>query len=291
MDSKEIARRSAHCEYIVKKRHNNFDYIERAFCDAVFWMNSVRMSGDAIISMQDPDYLRIKTEQFYILSLNLAKLVDMGNMPNFIKALQQLFEEYNNYFSGDAKLNPVILNTQTFVLQSCRKAQHNAKQQREKQRLIVHSLAANYASVKEDERVADSVPVGFFPEELEISTDYEKFKEEHTKVGLPAEFSKAAPIKQRKVVSKNPVLYVLSIVNVPFDLCFKEVISGLCETMKVAYNKFFDIQSIDDGALKQILKADQTMKKAVIQPLCDMINDAAEWTIKHQVDNLFKDGI
>ncbi len=289
MENKEFAKRSVHCEYLVKKRHNNYDYIERAFCDAVFWMNSVHMTGEAIISMQEPSFLRFKTEQFFILSLNIAKLLDMGNVLNFVKALQQLFDEYQKYYSGETKLNPVILNTQTFLLQPTRKAFGKLKLTKEKQREILHSLTTNHAVIKDDENFVDATIGVFFPEEPDAPIEYKEFKTTHsTAVTEAASYMKVPAIKPKKTAYKNPNFQTLSLINVPFDLSFKEVVYSLCESMKMVYNKFFDIQSIDDGALKQIIKADQVMKKAVLQPLCDMIGDAAAWSVKHQIDSLFK---
>jgi len=289
MATQEFAKRSVHCEYLVKKRHNNYDYIERAFCDAVFWMNSVRMSGDAILSMQDPSFLRFKTEQFFILSLNIARLLEMSNIVNLVKALQQLFDEFQKYYSSDTKLNPVILNTQTFSLAPLKKAEELTKITKEKQKDILHSLTTNHSSIKDEEHFVDATMGVFFPEEPDAPIEYTEFKKVHS-LGITegAEYMKVPIIKTKKTAYKNPNLQVLSLMNIPFDLSFKEVVYSLCENMKMLYNKFFDIQSIDDGVLKQIIKIDQVMKKAVLQPLSDMIGDSAAWTIKHQIDSLFK---
>lgn len=284
-DNKEFAKRSIQCEALVKRRHNNYDYVERAFCGSVFWMNSVKMTGDEILALQEHSALCVQTEQLFILCLSMAKLLDMGNLGNFIKALQQLFEEFQVYCSG-ARLNAVILNTQSFTLLPTRKQSKVARDIRLKQKETLRNLSTSNA-IKVDEELADAT-IGFFPEEPDAPIEYQDFKETHGSIASRNDEVRVPQIKLRKVGSKNPDFHVLATMNVPADLSFKEVVYTLCETTKLVYNKFFDMQSIDDGVLRQIFKADQTMKKVVLKPLCDVIGSAAARTIKQEIDSLFR---
>jgi len=286
-ENKEFAKRSMQCETLVKKRHKNYDYIERAFCESVFWMNAVKMTGDEILAMQEQSTLYSQTEQFFLISLSIAKLLDMGNLSNYIKALQQLFEEFQIYYYGGAKLNTIILNTQSFTLQPIRKQAKVAKEIRLKQKEILRNLSSNNG-IKGDEDFIDATIGVFFPEEPDAPIEYKDFKMLHGSIGPRNEDTRSPQIRLKKVTSKNPDFHVLAVMNVPADLNFKDVVYTLCETMKLVYNKFFDIQSIDDGVLRQIFKMDQVMKKLILKPLCDIIGTAAARTIKQEIDSLFR---
>lgn len=286
-ENKELAKRSIQCEALVKKRHNNYDYIERAFCGSVFWMNTVKMTGDEILALQEQSTLYSQTEQFFILSLSIAKLLDMGNLSNFIKALQQLFEEFQVYYLGGGRLNSIILNTQSFALQPIRKQAKVAKEIRAKQKETLRSLSASN-SIRGNEYFIDATIGLFFPEEPDAPIEYKDFKTMHGSIGQSNEDERIPQIKLKKVGTKNPDFHVLAVMNVPADLNFKDVAYTLCESMKLVYNKFFDIQSIDDGALRQIIKIDQVMKKLVLKPLSDIIGTAAARTIKLEMDSLFR---
>ncbi|MDR3548737.1 MAG: hypothetical protein P4M11_10820 [Candidatus Pacebacteria bacterium] len=285
-----VLARQKYCAYLHQKRVENYNYIERVLCEPAqgrekSWMNSVRLTGEEIVALQEPGVIRTKSEQFFVLSLSLAKLVDSGNLTSLLKSVQQLLDEFDKYYCGDAKLGRAIRTTQTFVLQQCWKVQYNTTLQKEKQKQILHSLYFNGPVFVEDgDNTADLrsstiMAIDESPESIE------RIAREPTMLLRTSVLDRT-----RKPAPPVTPFNMLSIVNVPFDLNFKEVILGLCEMIKGIYGNFHgdpNEGNIDGETLKQIRRIDKTINRHVLQPLCAMINDAAGKAIAKQLDGLF----
>jgi hypothetical protein len=67
MDNRVLTAISQRIEYIVRKRHKNFQYIKRAFTDGIYWLNTVQLSPGIVISNIEPNELRRKSILYYNL--------------------------------------------------------------------------------------------------------------------------------------------------------------------------------------------------------------------------------
>ena len=68
----------------------------------VHWFNTVKISRSAVESSLGPSKLDQRARQLFILGASLSALFDLGQAPDFLKALLKLLEEWEMWTEGHA---------------------------------------------------------------------------------------------------------------------------------------------------------------------------------------------
>eukprot|EP00300_Choanocystis_sp_HF-7_P036771 c52687_g1_i1.p1 GENE.c52687_g1_i1~~c52687_g1_i1.p1 ORF type:complete len:261 (+),score=62.18 c52687_g1_i1:120-902(+) len=91
-------------EYIVNKRHSNFEYLKKIHEGGAFWLNCVKIAQEDILTFYGNPATQARAEKFFILGTSVAPLLHLQNGIQYIRALAQLIEEYDyNYASTTMK--------------------------------------------------------------------------------------------------------------------------------------------------------------------------------------------
>mmetsp|Transcript_3931 Transcript_3931/g.6027 ORF Transcript_3931/g.6027 Transcript_3931/m.6027 type:complete len:275 (-) Transcript_3931:81-905(-) len=105
---KDDAYRMNLVEYLVRKRTSNFAYIKRFHEDrSVAWMNTTLMA-DIEIDMyfrSQGEKMSKRLEQWFVLGVSMAPLLQQPNGSFYIRALSQLIEEFDYYCANAVEKN------------------------------------------------------------------------------------------------------------------------------------------------------------------------------------------
>lgn len=86
-------------EYIVNKRHSNFEYLKKIHEGGAFWLNCVQIAQEDILKFYG-NSTQPRAEKFFILGTSVAPLLHLQNGSQYIRALAQLIEEYDYHYAS-----------------------------------------------------------------------------------------------------------------------------------------------------------------------------------------------
>eukprot|EP01102_Stenamoeba_stenopodia_P014568 TRINITY_DN4854_c0_g1_i2.p1 TRINITY_DN4854_c0_g1~~TRINITY_DN4854_c0_g1_i2.p1 ORF type:complete len:248 (+),score=45.33 TRINITY_DN4854_c0_g1_i2:28-744(+) len=96
------AETSLSVESIVSRRLRNFDYVKRSIQGEVYWLNCIKVTKDEIKKFFSETSKPKRAEDWFVLGISLGWLLQ-AEAEIFLKALQQLWAEWEYISSGDFK--------------------------------------------------------------------------------------------------------------------------------------------------------------------------------------------
>lgn len=94
--------RKQRLEALIRKRKSNLLYLKKIHTGDCYWLNSCLFTKEDLINYGKNEVSKQKIESFFILGLSIARILDIPNGLNFIRAFSQLIEEWEYYYSGTA---------------------------------------------------------------------------------------------------------------------------------------------------------------------------------------------
>lgn len=102
LESAQRIQRMAQVEAMVEKRTNNLSYLKELHIKGGYWLNSVLIGDAELKEYRQTVVPDERVPQLYALGLSLGKLLDMRSGALLVRALLQLFEEWEYAISGAA---------------------------------------------------------------------------------------------------------------------------------------------------------------------------------------------
>jgi hypothetical protein len=90
---------------LAQKRLVTFDYLKRVLQGKCLYLNTIRISTEDLVMLYDDAKLRRKCLYYFMIGYNLAGVLDIGPLVDYVKALVTLMAEVDVWINDGTKSN------------------------------------------------------------------------------------------------------------------------------------------------------------------------------------------
>ena len=94
------------CE-LVQKRLTTFNYLKKAHEGKIHWFSTICLTKEDLASQYDNAKMKKRTQNFFILGVSLAPILDITTPQDYVKALNTLLQEFEYYSNEHSKAKMV----------------------------------------------------------------------------------------------------------------------------------------------------------------------------------------